>query len=185
MNFDELLAGARPVSRTVRLCLRGDLIAAREQAERDLLVARVDDERQNRTPEAPAIAERILELEAEADNAAAEFHICAVGRTRWNGLLDENPATDKDIANDLDYGQGFPVAAIAACCVDPAMTVDQVNQLLEVISTRQYMDLWGSVLSVNMGADDLPKSVAATATLRDSVPKSTTAVLEESPGQSS
>jgi hypothetical protein len=184
-SIEDLLAQARPVTRTARLCLRGDLIAAREDAERRLLAARIEDDRSNEPDTAPAIAEEIVALEAEQDAAGVEFTVRALSRTAWQKLLEANPATEQDEKNGLDYGAGFPTAAIAACCSDPEMTLDQVNQLLDVISTNQYMLLWGTVMAVNLGADDLPKSVAATATLHSSGAKSTTAPPAESLGASS
>lgn len=184
MDFNELLAQARPVTRTVRLCLRGDLIAAREDAERELLAARVEDERTNEPNTALAIAQRILDLEAEQDAASHEFKIQALGRSQWVKLAEAHPPTAEDKANDLDYCATFPPAAIAACCADPEMTPAQVEQLLEVISTRQFLNLWNTVLSVNIGADDLPKSAAATAVLHSSALRSTTADHAASPGDS-
>lgn len=173
-TFEDLLAQARPVTRTVRLCLRGDLIAAREEAERDLAEARALDAQLNRVPEAPAAAERLTALEAEADEAAVEFKIKALSRKAWLALLDQYPPTEDDEAQGLEYNEGFVPAVIAACASEPAMTTEQAEQLLDVISTRQFMELWGAVMTANLGEDDLPKSLAATATLASSAPRSTT-----------
>jgi hypothetical protein len=175
-SFEDVLAQARPVTRTVRLCLRGDLLAAREQLERQLFDARAAD--------APAIADRLAAAEAEADAAAVEFVFRALSRRAWIALLDAHPPTDKDSDDGLQFNAGFPAAAISACAVEPEMTVDQVEQLLDRVSTAQYDALWIGVLSANVGADDIPKSVAATAVRAASGTRSTTAPDTESLGAS-
>jgi hypothetical protein len=184
-SIEDLLAQARPVTRTARLCLRGDLIAAREDAERRLLAARVEDDRLNEPDTAPGIAAEIVALEAEQDAASVEFKMQALSRTAWQSLVEANPPSEQEKEKDLDYGAGFPAAAIAASCADPVMSLEQVNQLLDVISSAQFLKLWNTVMAVNLGVDDLPKSVAATATLRSSGERSTTPLPEGSPGASS
>jgi hypothetical protein len=184
-SFEDVLAQARPVTRTVRLCLRGDLLAAREQLERQLFDARAADANSNALPTAPAIADRLAAAEAEADAAAVEFVFRALSRRAWIALLDAHPPTDKDSDDGLQFNAGFPAAAISACAVEPEMTVDQVEQLLDRVSTAQYDALWIGVLSANVGADDIPKSVAATAVRAASGTRSTTAPDTESLGASS
>lgn len=176
-SIEDILAQAQPVTRAVRLCLRGDLIAEREALERELLIARQGDLRENRIPEATAVAERIAELEAETDAASVEFKIKAVTRTEWVALLKAHPPTDEEREAGNDFGEGMAAAALAACSVDPEMSLEQAQQLLDTVSTRQFNSLWSAILTANLGDDTLPKSVAATATLHSSGQSSTTAPL--------
>jgi hypothetical protein len=186
MEFADLLAKVKPVTRSVSLCLSGDLIAEKERTERELLAARAEDDRHNRPPEAPAIARRIRELEEEIDASLTEFVVQSVGRTDWEGLIDRHPAGDREKELGLSFGPGFVTESIALSCIEPAvMTVDQVSQLEEVLSASQLQLLFSAVMAVNTGSDRLPKSVAATATLAASEPKSNTQRPSESLGASS
>jgi hypothetical protein len=186
MDFDDLLSKVKPVTRSVTLCLAGDLVAEKERTERALLAARLEDERTNEPNKAPDVARRVRELEAQMEESTTEFVVQAVGRGVWEGLLDEHKPTDEEKEQGLTWGPGFVTAAIAACVVEPmVMTVEQVAQLEQRLSTSQLTVLFNAAVAVNMGADRLPKSVAATATLAASEERSTTARSGESLGASS
>jgi hypothetical protein len=174
MGLDDLLAQARPVTRTVRLCLRGDLITQRQQLEQELAAARAHDEMSTKAPTAPAVAKRLRKVEAEQDAAAVVFEVRSIGHRAWDELLDRFPPTEADKERGWGYSAGFPSAAIAASTSArigdqlEQVTVEQVAVMFEKLSDRQYTNLWATVVSVNTGADDIPKSEAATAVLSGS-----------------
>jgi hypothetical protein len=186
MDFDDLLSKVKPVTRSVTLCLAGDLVAEKERTERELLAARLEDERTNEPNKAPDIARRVRELEAQMEEATTEFVVRAVGRGVWEGLLDEHKPSDEDKAQGMPFAATMVTAAIAACVVEPVtMTVEQVAQLEQRLSASQLKVLFNAVTAVNEGSDRLPKSALATATLLASEERSTTARSERSLGASS
>lgn len=179
-NIDEVLAQATPKTTTVRVCLRGDLLAQHEQLERELAEARRLDEVENRHVEAPGIARRLQELEAEIDKAQVEFTFAAVGQKAWTDLGAEHPPTDADREAGLDFnGRTFPVAAIAASAVDPKMSVEHSAKLFEKLNFGQWQLLWGACLAANVEGTSVPFSAAASAVLRGSATKSNSPTTTE------
>lgn len=178
-SFDEVLAQARPKTVTVQVCLRGDLLAAHEQAERDLAEARRSDETQNAYGQAPEIARRVQDLEAEIDKAQVEFTFTAVGQKRWTdlyvqqGLEEETPESDPRFIS-------WMLEAVAASISEPAMTVDQADKLFSVLNFGQWQHLWQACLAANVQGTSVPFSAAASAVLRGYETKSASPTTTES-----
>ena len=177
-----------PDAEEVPLCLRGDLVARIDQLERDLKEALVDDERENRRPQAPALAEQVEELRREADGFTKVFRIQSIPRSDWKKLRREHPPEDDHVRMGLDFNpETFPVAAFAACLVsidgDPVAPMDypKAERFLDSITEGQFMRLWTAVNNVNVRSGGaLPKSDLVTGILRYSEPTSTTPSPEES-----
>ena len=178
---------------TVRLLLRQDLAREHAGLEAELLTARQGDENENRTPEAPTIARRIVDLEAEMDAAKVTFTFRAMGRRQWVDTVSSHPPTKAqlkaigELSSDplkrasLDFNPDtFPVAAIAASCVDPVMTVEDVKRLESSLSDSQWSQLWQKAIEVNVGSTDPKASRAAGLILRLSEQSATTAAPAES-----
>ena len=135
------------------------------------------------------MAEGLRELERRIDAQTKTYRFRAVSRRRWRALLAEHHPTKKQRDEGHDFNpETFPVAAIAACSVDPKLTVDDVNALEddETFSTGDFELLWNGVLAANLGVvSETPKSVLATAILRTNGASSTTAAPGGSPEASS
>jgi hypothetical protein len=183
---------------TVRMLLRQDLARQHADLEAELLDARNGDDMENRTPQAPVIAQRIVDLEAEIEAAKVSFTFRAVGRRAWVDLLAAHPPTKAqikalaDVTPDvlrrptLEFNpEKFPVAAIAATLVEPEMTEDDVRRLEAALSDAQWSQLWGKAIEVNVGASDPKASRVAGLILRLSEQSETTAAPEESADQTS
>lgn len=178
---------------TVRMLLRQDLARQHADLEAELLATRQDDESHNRTPLAPTIAKRIVELEQEMEAAKVEFVFRSLPRRDWVELIAKHPPTKaqlKAIADattdvfkrtTLEFNPDtFPTAAIAASCVDPDMTVGDVDRLERALSDSQWAQLWSKAIEVNVGSSDPKASRVAGLILRLSEQSGTTAALEES-----
>lgn len=140
------------------------------------------------TPTAPAIAAEIRDLEVAIEEAGTEFTFKSIGRRRWQNLIAAHPPTDADKAQDRTAeinGRTFPIAAVAASCVDPEMSDEQAEELAEHLNNSQWEQLFQAALDVNVGRIAVPKSLAAGTTLRLSEQFGTTAANTESPDPSS
>lgn len=173
---------------TVRLLLRQDLARQHADLEAELLEAKTADDLENRTPQAPVLAERIVALEAEMEAAKVKFTFRAIGRRDWVNLISAHPPTKtqlKAVADAtldplkrvaLDFNPDtFPRAAIAASSADPVMTVEDVGRLENSISDSQWSQLWGKAIEVNVGSSDPKASRAAGLILRLREQSATTA----------
>lgn len=184
---------SRP-SATVRLLLRQDLARQHAELSADLDRAVAGDAGlMNQRPETRALAQRVADLENEIDVAKTGFVFRAIGRRAWVDLIAAHPPTKaqlKAVAATSTGGLGrasldfnpdaFPVAAVAASCVDPEMTVDDAQRLEAAVSEAQWSQLWEAVCRVNVGSSDPKASRVAGLILRSSEQSGTTAAREES-----
>jgi hypothetical protein len=127
-------------------------------------------------------------LEAEIDAAKVEFRFQSIGHRAWADLMAAHPPTKEQLKafNRIDHNpETFPLAAIAASCVEPAMTVDDVGRLERALNDTQFNLLLVRCVEANTGGIDTPKSAAAGMIRRVNGQSVNTAVPAASPGQSS
>lgn len=164
LTVDDLLAEIAPREAVARVLLRQELVTRHAELDAELQQALADDARLNRDPLAHDIAAQLVALEAEMEEARRPFRFRAVGQRRWADLLAEHPPTKEQRRDNprLDHDPAtFPIVAIAASCVDPAMTVDQVRQFEERLDVSQWSLLWAACCDANMGVLASPKSLVA------------------------
>lgn len=85
-----------------------------------------------------ALTERVEELRATMDGfiddgSLAVFTFRAISRNRYKEISDANPAID----DKPGYGPEFPPMLVAACAIDPAISVDDA---LEMWDSDQWSD---------------------------------------------
>ncbi|OLT24420.1 hypothetical protein BJF79_13845 [Actinomadura sp. CNU-125] len=176
-DFEKLLAGAKLPETGVPICLRGDLAVEFERLETDLAEAREAEERDDSLAaggQAREIAEQIEDLRQTMQDHTHTFRLRALPRKKWRDLLEEHPPRE-DNAADTQFGVNnatFPTVLIAASCLDPVMTEQQVDQLFEVLTEGQMLELYGAALALNRGSVNVPKSGLASAILARPAPKS-------------
>lgn len=160
-SIAEILLSAKPVTKTIPVCVRGDLGDRLVELRNEYDQALAFDDEHNEDPTAPAVLERIVALEAEADAATVPFVCTAMparGEGSWKELVDAHPPLPGDEDKWRWNMDTFPVAAIAGTVSDPTMTLEQAEELAGVLSDAQFEKLWLGVLSVNLGDDLVPKS---------------------------
>lgn len=161
-NFDDVLKVASLPTRTVPLCLAGELLEQLEALERQLGEAKPATNL-GEVPPKQAIAEQIVALQEQMRESTVEFHLRALGAKRFAAYW-ANRAERADGETDEAWAErSFADWAdlVSRSCVDPAMSVDQVAELAEVLHARAWNDLANACLSLNMGEVDLPNSAAA------------------------
>lgn len=183
-SVDDFLGGFEPVTRTVHLCMRGDLIGridaldAQLQARREERVGSLSDGTRK-------IAEEIEALRAEAEEHTRPFVVQAIGDEAWTNLKADHKPTKAQQEEGLRFAPSFQTAAVAACCKTPAVDVDQAAKLKVALTHAQWAELFGACFLANEGEARAPKAGLASAILRRSAPSSTTADPEGSPAASS
>lgn len=151
-----------------------------EHAELDALLPTLVSDTIDHHPDRQRTAERLAEIETEIEAATVEFRFRSIGHRAWADLLRKHPPTAKQLAKDrkLDHDpENFPYEAIAASCVEPEMTVEQVRRLeaSPAFDVRAWTELWSACLRANVTAP-APKSLAAGLILRQSGGSAITAV---------
>ena len=174
-DFKVLLKGAKLPERTVQICLRGDLRAQFEAAERQL------DELNDRATDSLTVAgkgellDRIDALQAEMRDFTYTFVVRAMARPAFRALVSDHPPrrdADNEILDDDKLlgvnGDTFWEALIRAAVIDPVMDDDEWAQLFDAVTDWQFEQLANAAWLINRGEIDVPFSRAASKTKRDS-----------------
>lgn len=126
---DEVAAGWRPPLVRARVCLDGGLALAIERAEDAHRAAVAGDAASNRDPRAPAAADDLARLRADAQACEVEFVFRALGRQQLSDMVRAHPPTEAQRAlasTPLEWDEEtFPPALLAAACVSPPGTTPQ------------------------------------------------------------
>jgi hypothetical protein len=136
-----------------------------EHAELSALLPTLISDTIDAHPDRNATAERLAEIEAEFEANEVEFRFQNIGRRAWADLLRKHPPTQEQLRRDkhADHNSDtFPYEAMAASCVEPQMSVEQVHKLDEskALDVDGWTKLWGACVRANV-LDVVPKSVAA------------------------
>jgi hypothetical protein len=168
-----LLGEAQRPERTVRLCLRGDLQVAWDEAKAefdrlsaDNLAGRLTDGAARRKA-----AEAMAAVETQMRDATVEFRLRALPRQQWRKLMAEHPYRTGEDGKVLTAdamgvnSETFFDALIRVCVVDPQLSDDEWSRLDEVLSDRQFDELANAAWGINRNTVDVPFSSAASRTL--------------------
>jgi hypothetical protein len=186
-DIEDILAGAKLPERTVPLCMRGDLVAEFEDLERKLAAAQAaDDGTLAGNTAAREIAEQIEALLVLMREHERIFRLRAIDAKAYSNLIAEHPPTDEQRQQGQDTNwDTYPAALIAACAIDPKMTVEQAEQLSVTIAYSQWDALFSAAYALNRRAVDVPFSATASAILAATAPSSKPPGRGASPGADS
>lgn len=165
-TLNEMLAGARTPTEMVPVCLRADVLSEIYKLElriRDLNDADAEDARMaSDTGEtAHDLASAIRKLEAVAADNTLQLVLRALTKDRWKA------AVAARTANDSWNPEETLLDILQESIVEPAMTTDQVQNLLKVITDGQWSKIGTTMLSLNKETMSVPKSLTASAALMD------------------
>jgi hypothetical protein len=175
-NFKAMLAEAKMAEKSVAICLRGDLVADHEAAERDLELAQKKPAANSLDGNGVgAIIDRIEALEDEMREHTYDFRFRALPKPDFRALIAEYPPRRGDdgevVAEDryimANYDTLLP-ALIRACLIDPELSDEDWTALDAKLSDRQFGDLSDAAWFVNRGEVDVPFSRAASLAKRNS-----------------
>lgn len=168
-DANDLIKNARLPEARVPLCMRGDLLSRLGELEQEFERARQSDAGNSLASGGAArgVAERMEEVHREIAEHTHIFQFRAMPRRAFRDLQEAHPPREAD---QLDVAMGFSVDGlqaplISACCVDPVMSIEQTEALLDVLSDGQIMELFGAALALNRNRVDLPKFETASAIL--------------------
>ncbi len=167
-NFAALLAEAKLPETTIVLCLRGDLAADHEAADRELEEAEKTNVDSLAGSGIGDLVDRIRALESEMREHSYEFRLRALPRTQWRELCSAHPprrGDDNEIV-DSDKFMGVNVetfydAIVRACVVDPELDDASFKTLIDTLTDRQFDQLFEAAWGINRRDVDVPFSRAA------------------------
>lgn len=172
-SWAQLKSQYRPSVQSTQVTLRADLLDQVQRLEREMLAVRVEDEQTNRVAQAPAIAERIRELEAQARASEVTFAFQAMGRGAFAELQAAHPPTKEqkaEFGEEVEFNPvTFPPQLLAATCIEPpdlAGNLAEWTNIHQNWSEGQVMRIWTTCINANAMVAHSPKSAMASEVLR-------------------
>lgn len=160
---------------TVQVCLDGEAVGLLHTLEGELQQAIRDDAGQNKAKQAPKVAKRIQEVQEQAKKATVDIVVTSLGTQGYNDLMADHPPTGQQASDNprIDHNPDtFPYALAAACIRtvdgDPdESTAEEVKDFFEPLP-GDWSRVYNACLAVNVAANDVPFSAAASRVLRGS-----------------
>ncbi|SFO59650.1 hypothetical protein [Amycolatopsis rubida] len=151
MDIDALIAKATLPEEVVPLCLRPDLRKKFERLDAELAAARLGRATLAASAEEKKLADELQALESEIAEHTLQVRLRGLTHEPWMKLVAEHPPR-ADTPGDLAMGMNletFVPALILAEMVEPEMTVEQFDKLVEVITDNQYENLQNAAWSLS------------------------------------
>jgi hypothetical protein len=161
-TFEEIKAKSKLATKSVPLCLAGDLQAEFEELQRQQQIHREAQKRggtlSGSSAELRELDDKIALIRAEMQEATQVFTLRAMPAKRYSDLkASHGPRKDHDDDQRLGYnGDTFTVALIQACLIDPALTIPEVEELCDLLTQGQWDKLFVDALYLNALPVDIP-----------------------------
>lgn len=196
----DILSARKPATRQARLVLDGEQAAEVDRLRIRLKAAKARDglNGDSLQAEAPELARRLAELEAEVEASAQTFTFKAIGRRKLEDITRAFPPSQAQwdrfreaaksslTASPPEFDMNAAAAAIlSAASVDPPLTVDEAQRLWDELSDGEAAVLWRAAWGVQMQATSRPTSGIGIDETANTGPVSTSPVNTESLSASS
>lgn len=177
-TIDDVFAESKLPRRSVPICLRGDLVAEWQDLERRFKAANTAPEEDSlastKSADAVELAKQMADLQEQMRASTRNFRLQGLPGSQWRELLKAHPPREGDEGDaGAEFNRDtFGIAALAACCVMPKMTVAQAEKLIdEKLADGQWSTLFAHIYQMNSSEVNVPFSFAASAILVGSAPK--------------
>lgn len=144
-------------TRTVSLCLAGELVDQLAGLERQLADAKAPTSIGEASPKR-VLAEQIVALQEEMRESTVDFHLRAMGARRWSKFWASMPARGEKETDEAWDERVYPFYAdlVSRSVTDPVMSIAEVDELTELIHGGAWNRLANNCISLNMGSVDVP-----------------------------
>jgi hypothetical protein len=202
-DISSILARRKPRRASVRLSLDGELESRIGELRNQIKRAKARDAmNQGFVSDVAKLEAELAELVVQADDGATEFVFQAITRSALEELKREHPTTPEQWERYRESVQDVPVmiglnmqapefdwvgmapALLAACAVEPKMTLGEAQALWDTLSDAEAAQLFDAAWKVNQQAATRPFSGTDTVTTPNFGPDSTTPQNGESPSLS-
>lgn len=165
LSVSQILAARKLATKSLPVCMRGDVLADIQELERQINQLRSDDDDPRmvgaNTATAGELAEQIRDLEEEAERYTINLRLQAVERGDWNRQV--------DLHTDEDPDSGERKLDLAALCVDifpdtiiaPEMTAGEQTAFLTGLTEGQWEEIMQAIWDLNRKKITVGKSVTA------------------------
>lgn len=179
-TIEEILARRKPRTDSVWVPIDTDLQERIADTERRLTAAKQADDLTFEPGRIAPLEAELAALEAEADLVSAEFTFQELPRPEFRKLIAANPPEPGGAVTRWNEDT-FAPALVAACCIDPVMTLEQAETIWASWSEATTFLLFGKAWEVNEGKVKVPFSRRSTGKMRGSPQSSTSASETDEP----
>lgn len=163
-NISELRDKFRAREKTVTLVADGPLLAEHERLSAELEAANNNAASSLAAdPRVAELATAVKDCEQRISDATVSLRFRGLGRNAFRRLLADH-ASDDGAAFDKAT---FPQALVAACSLDPVMTVADVESLADLLSDGQFDSLFQAAWDACREVDGVPFNGLASILTRD------------------
>lgn len=163
------LQNAKPPQRSVRICLRGDLIGRIEDLDEQIYNLdqerkAVGDDRLSGNATAVKLAAELKKVREEAEAESVVFTFHALPKGQYADLKAKSPGKDgKEVDHSALFAKVIPLSII-----EPEVDSETLDKFLDGLTEGQYDSIVSAVHFLNEGGGDLPFSRNASRALHKS-----------------
>lgn len=165
LSLDEILNGRKAAQGSVPICMRLDVMADIEELERQItrLSQDNDDPRMAAGNEESAaeLADRIRELEAEAQRYTIDLRLQAIDRDEWHQKVDQFTERDDDAGTAKMDLAALVTDIFPKSLVSPEMSPGQRDDFLAKLSEAQWESVMQKIFDLNRRTVTVGKSLTA------------------------
>lgn len=177
VDIDHLLATARRQTRSITVCLRGDLVD--EYVAAGARILELNQQHAGREslagiPEVTDLTERMDVLKADMEANSSAIRLEALPPSVFSALMVAHPPRE-DRPDDQRMGVNqstFFEAVLPLSAVDPKLTPERAASLIDWMNQRQWSEMMNMIWTLNLGDVDIPFLRAASLFSTDSEPNS-------------
>lgn len=156
MDIDAIINSAQLPQKSASICIRSDLVARWEELHAQFRTASDKAESLAQPSPRSLLAAQLRKLSDEMAEHQVTFVFEALPGPEWAKLLDAYPPVGNEIGKYKFNTATFPAALFARCALDPKMTTEQAQQLLDRLSSGQADTIFSAAFSVNNNEVDIP-----------------------------
>jgi hypothetical protein len=160
-TFEEVMALVALPEDTVSLCLAANLLAEIGDLQRQRAEAPPPSNLGERSP-ASVLDERIAEVAEQMKASTVAFKLLALNGREWIAFHAARPVMVKDEPDAVWQERIFPWLAdmVSRTCVEPAMTPEQVGELVDRLPAQSWALLQNACYDINIGVVEAPNFAA-------------------------
>lgn len=169
-SFDDVRKRASLPTRSVSMCLAGELVGELQRLEAELAATPAASNVGDGTRR--ELMERIEAARQEMLDSTVEFRLRALPGHQW-GLFSVGAPTQAEGESRADWEKRlhpFHVEMVKRTVVEPEMTLDETAELADLLHMPAWVQLLNECYDVNRGSVDIPNSAAASDSTQGSEP---------------
>lgn len=183
MDFEEIVKRRSAPTVTVRLPMENRLIddfeKLRKEAAKTEVAANMSNDREVHI-RSVELNRQLESMRQQIEDSRVAFVFQGIPRVEYNELVEQHPSRKEDRDNGFEFNpETLAPYLIAACAVDPELTVEQATFFWTEWTAAEGIKLYNAAYEANKVVRDIPFTVAGIGKIPLSDPNSDSATGSE------